>query len=181
MSWKTIKSENILTAPYMSVMKDKVQLPDGAVIDDFYTVKIQDAALIAALTPDNQVLLKTEYRYACSTDVIECPAGMVEENEDPRVTTERELYEETGYKSNHWTYLGPTWESTSKLTNTMHLYLAQNCVKVSSQHLDINEHMTVTAVPLDTAVNMVMEDQINANSTAHAMLKVAELRRRGEL
>ena len=181
MSWKTIKSENMLTAPYVSVMKDKVQLPDGAVIDDFYTVKIQDAALIVALTPDNQVLLKTEYRYACGCDVIECPAGMVEENEDPRVTAERELYEETGYKSDNWTYLGPTWESTSKLTNTMHLFLAQNCVKVSSQHLDINEHMTVTAVPLSTAVEMVMSGTINANSTAHAILKVAELRRQGKI
>jgi hypothetical protein len=31
----------------------------------------------------------------------------------------------------------------------MHLYLTRNCVKVSSQHLDINEHLTVTAVPLE--------------------------------
>lgn len=171
----------MFTAPYVTVRKDKVQLPDGAVIDDFYTVKIQDAALIVALTPDNQVLLKTEYRYACQSDVIECPAWMVEENEDPRVTAERELYKETGNKSDNWTYLGPTWESTSKLTNTMHLYLAQNCVKVSSQHLDINEHMTVTAVPLGTAVSMVLDGQINANSTTHAILKVAELRRRGKI
>lgn len=58
---------------------NKVQLPDGAVIDDFYTVKIQDATLIVALTADNQVLLKDDYRYACGTDVIECPARMVED------------------------------------------------------------------------------------------------------
>ncbi len=114
----------MFTAPYVTVRKDKVQLPDGAVIDDFYTVRIQDAALIVALTEDNRVLLKTEYRYACGCDVIECPAGMVEDGEDPRATAERELYEETGYKSDDWTYIGLTWESTSKLTNTMHLYLA---------------------------------------------------------
>ena len=170
MSWKTIKTEEMFTAPYVTVRKDKVQLPDGAVIDDFYTVRIQDAALIVALTEDNRVLLKTEYRYACECDVIECPAGMVEESEDPRATAERELYEETGYKSDDWTYIGPTWESTSKLTNTMHLYLARNCVKVSSQHLDINEHLTVTAVPLEEAVNMIMSGAINANSTAIALM-----------
>lgn len=175
MSWKTIKTEKMFTAPYVTVRKDKVQLPDGAVIEDFYTVKIQDAALIVALTPDNHILLKSEYRYACGCDVIECPAGMVEDGEDPRVTAERELYEETGYKSDDWTYLGPTWESTSKLTNTMHLYLALNCEKVSSQHLDINEHMTVTAVPLEEAVNMVMSGAINANSTAHAILRIAKM------
>ena len=48
-AWKTIKSEELFTAPYVTVKKDKVQLPDGAVIDDFYTVKIQDAAMIVAL------------------------------------------------------------------------------------------------------------------------------------
>jgi hypothetical protein len=152
-----------------------VQLPDGAVIDDFYTVKIQDAALIVAMTEKNHILLKSEYRYACGCEVIECPAGMVEDSEDPRVTAERELYEETGYKSNDWTYLGPTWESTSKLTNTMHLYLARNCVKVSSQHLDINEHLSVTAVSLEEAVNMVMSGAINANSSAHAILRTARM------
>ena len=175
MSWKTIESTTELKAPYVTVKKNKVQLPDGAVIDDFYTVTIQDAALIVALTADNQVLLKSEYRYACGTNVIECPAGMVEDGEDPKATAERELYEETGYESDDWTYLGPTWESTSKLTNTMHLYLAQNCVKVSHQHLDNNEHLSVTAVPLGTAVSMVMDGLINANSTAHAILRTARM------
>ncbi len=181
MSWRTIESTTELRTHFVTVRKDKVQLPDGAVIDDFYTVKIQDAALIVALTPDNHILLKNEYRYACGTDVIECPAGMVEENEDPRGTAERELYEETGYKSTHWSYLGPTRESTSKLTNTMHLFLAQNCQKISTQHLDTNEHMDVIIVPFDQAMDMVMDGTINANSTAHAILKVAELCRRGEV
>jgi hypothetical protein len=45
----------------------------------------------------------------------------------------------------------------------MHLYLARNCVKVSSQHLDINEHLTVTAYR-GRSSNMVMEGQINANT-----------------
>lgn len=175
MSWKTIKSETLLQSGYVTVKKDRVQLPDGAVIDDFYTVKIQDAALIVALTEDNNILLKKEYRYACKCDVIECPAGMIEEGEDPRATAERELFEETGYMSGNWTYLGPTWESTSKLTNTMHLLLAQNCRKVGMQHLDRNEHVDVICVPLRTAVEMVMSEEINANSSAHAILKIARL------
>lgn len=175
MSWKTIESETVMTAPFVTVRKDKVELPDGAVIDDFYTVKIQDAALVVPLTPDNQLLLKKEYRYACGEEVIECPAGMVEKNEEPRITAERELYEETGYRSGDWIYLGPTWESTSKLTNTMHLFLARGCEKVSTQHLDQNEHVELMKVSLDEAVAMVMDGKINANSSAHAILKVARL------
>ena len=166
----------------MSVHKDKVQLPDGAVIDDFYTVTIPDAAMVCALTPDGQVLLKSEFRYSIGSDVIECPAGMFEEDEtDPLVVAKRELLEETGYTADSWLYLGPTLESTSKLTNRMHLFVATGARKVSAQHLDENEHLELLTVPLSAAVDMVMDGRINANSTAHLILRTAKLQRRGKL
>ncbi len=40
--------------------KNKVELTDGAVIDDFYTVTVPDAAMVAAVTEDNHILLKSE-------------------------------------------------------------------------------------------------------------------------
>ena len=176
MSWKTIKTETLVDDYHVKVKKNSVELPNGAVIDDFYTVTIPDAAMVCALTVDGQVLLKNEYRYAIGHDVIECPAGMFEENEtDPLVVARRELLEETGYESSDWTYLGPTLESTSKLTNRMHLFLARDCVKTGSQHLDINEHLELIKMPLKTAVDMVMDGRINANSTAHLILKVAHM------
>ena len=38
--WKTLKRETLLDTYHVAVRKDAVQLPDGAVIDDFYTVTI---------------------------------------------------------------------------------------------------------------------------------------------
>ena len=176
MSWKTISSEKLVDDFHVSVRKNRVQLPDGAMIDDFYTVEIPDAAMICAITSDGEVLLKKEYRYACQEDVIECPAGMFDAGEtDPLVVAKRELLEETGYASDDWTYFGPTWESTSKLTNRMHLYMARKCKKMSEQHLDENEHLDLIRVPMEKAVEMVMNGEINANSTAHLVLKVARM------
>ena len=175
MSWRTINTETLVDDYHVSVKKNKVELPSGAVIDDFYTVTIPDAAMVAALTEDGRILLKSEFRYACGEEVIECPAGMVEPNEEPMTTAVRELMEETGYSSNDWTYLGPTLESTSKLTNTMHLFLAKNAIRTSGQHLDPNEHVDVMCVSLEAAVEMVMGGIINANSTAHLILKVARM------
>ena len=176
MSWKTIKTELLVDDYHVSVKKNKVELEDGAVIDDFYTVTIPDAAMVCALTSDGMVLLKSEYRYACDSEVIECPAGMFEKDEtDPLAVAKRELLEETGYTSEDWTYLGPTLESTSKLTNTMHLFMATNCRRTGEQHLDENEHVEVLKVSLEAAVEMVMGGQINANSTAHLILKVARI------
>ena len=173
MKWKTLNTETILKTNFVTVKKDKVELPDGAVIEDFYTVGIQDASMIAALTKDGDIILKKEYRYACGCDVIECPAGMFEPGEEPLEVAKRELLEETGYTSDNWTYLGPTLESTSKLTNKMHLFLAKDCIKVGNQHLDQYERINLIKVPLKTAVDMVMSGEINANSSAHLILKVA--------
>ena len=174
--WRTIKSDTVIEDYHVTVKKNAVQLPDGAIINDFYTVTIPDAAMVAAITPEGKILLKTEFRYAVGEDVIECPAGMFEKDEnDPLTVAKRELLEETGYSSDSWTYLGSTLESTSKLTNRMHLFLAKDCVQTCGQHLDANEHLTVTEVYLDTAVGMVMNGSINANSTAHLILKVARM------
>ena len=174
--WKTTKSETVIEDYHVTVKKNAVQLPDGAAINDFYTVTIPDAAMVAAITPEGKILLKTEFRYAVGEDVIECPAGMFEKDEtDPLTVAKRELLEETGYESSDWTYLGATLESTSKLTNRMHLFLSKDCVQTSTQHLDVNEHLAVTEVYLDTAVAMVMNGTINANSTAHLILKVARM------
>ena len=174
--WRTIKSDTVIEDYHVTVKKNAVRLPDGALINDFYTVTIPDAAMVAAITPEGKILLKTEFRYAVGEDVIECPAGMFEKDEnDPLTVAKRELLEETGYTSDSWTYLGSTLESTSKLTNRMHLFLAKDCVQTCGQHLDANEHLTVTEVYLDTAVGMVMNGSINANSTAHLILKVARM------
>ena len=173
--WKTISTETILSDYHATVKKNKVELPDGAVIEDFYTLTIPDAAMVCAITSDGLVLLKSEYRYAVGTDVIECPAGMMEKGEEPLTAAKRELLEETGYSSDDWTYLSSTLESTSKLTNTMHLFLARNAVPTAAQHLDPNEHLDVMKVSLEAAVEMVMGGIINANSTAHLILKVARI------
>ncbi len=173
MSWKTIKTEKLLETDFVTVKKNRVELPDGVVIEDFFTVGIQDAAMVAALTAEGDILLKKEFRYACECNAIECPAGMFEKGEEPLDVAKRELLEETGYTSTVWIYLGPTLESTSKLTNTMHLFLAKGCVRQGEQHLDRYERISLLKVPLAQAVDMVMNGEINANSTAHLILKVA--------
>ena len=57
----------------------------------------------------------------------------------------------------------------------MHLFLAKDCMRVAEQKLDSNEHLDVMEVSLEAAVEMVMGGVINANSTAHLILKVARI------
>ena len=77
--------------------------------------------------------------------------------------------------SEHWQYLGSTIDSSAKLTNYMHLFLATNCRHVAGQHLDATEILTVEAVPLKKAVDMVMTNEICCNSSANGILRAVRL------
>ncbi len=172
--WKVKGSEKLVDSHWLSVRRDAVDLPNGTSIDDFYAVTISDAAAIVAVTPDRKVVLKKEYKYAPDEELIEIPAGMFEPDEtDGLKVAKRELLEETGYVSDEWTYFGDTVESSSKLTNRMHIYLAQNCRKVAEQKLDATEELEVLVVSLQEAVRMVMTNEIKCNSSAHGILRAA--------
>ncbi len=174
--WKVLGSEQLIENRWIGIRKDKVELPNGLQIDDFYTVTIPDAAAIVALTPDRRIVLKKEFKYATGEDLIEVPAGMFEPDEkDGLEVAKRELLEETGYTSDEWQYLGATVESSSKLTNRMHIYFADNCRKVSEQQLDATEVVEALEIPFSEAIEMVMRNEICCNSTAHGILKVARM------
>ena len=129
-----------------------------------------------ALDDAGNIILKREYRYCYDRDLIEIPAGTFEEGEtDGLSVAKRELLEETGYISEDWKYLGATVESSAKLTNYMHIYFANHCRKVSGQHLDATEELDVLLVPLGQAVEMVMDNDICCNSSAHGILRVARM------
>ena len=175
--WKLINSKKLIDNKWLAVTKDQVELPNGKVIDDFYSVTIADAVAIVALDSSGNIILKKEYKYATGEELIEIPAGMIEPNEtDSLEVAKRELLEETGYESSEWTYFGDTIESSSKLTNRMHIYLAQNCRKVSEQKLDETEILEVLVVPMKSAIDMVMKNEIKCNSSAHGILRAARMR-----
>lgn len=175
--WKIKETERVLDSEYVKVDKDDVLLPHGREIKDFYKVTIKDCAAIVALTADGKVVLKKEYRHCYGEELIEIPAGVLEENEEPLNAAKRELEEETGYRSEKWTYLGKTVESSAKLTNYMYIYLAEDCEKVSGQKLDYGEAIEVLEVGLDKAVEMIMNNEIICSSSIGAILKVERMKK----
>ena len=59
----------------------------------------------------------------------------------------------------------------------MHIYLAENCKKVSEQKLDYGEDIEIIEVDFEEAIQMIMNDEIICNSSIGAILKVARMQR----
>lgn len=39
MTWKTLSSEYLIKRPWLTARRDKVQLPDGRILDEYYVLE----------------------------------------------------------------------------------------------------------------------------------------------
>jgi len=173
MSWKCLASNYIVNTKWLKVRKDRVELPNGHIMDDYYVVEKSNVALIVALDSENRVILKKEYRYPLDTELIELPGGTFEaDNDNPLEVAQRELLEETGYKSDDWEHLGTYYDYPTKDTNTIHVFLAKDVYKVAEPNLEISEDISFDFIPLKDAVEMVKRGDIQVCASVTVLLKV---------
>ena len=95
--WKLLSSEFLVDAPWLKVAKEKCELPNGKVIDDFYTLWQPDWVLILARTTDCKWVMTEQYRHGTGKIALEFPAGIIDRGETPEEAAIRELQEECGY------------------------------------------------------------------------------------
>ncbi|OWV01931.1 NUDIX hydrolase [Fibrobacter sp. UWR2] len=95
--WKLLDTEYLVNAPWLKVAKEKCELPNGKVIDDFYTLWQPDWVLILARTAQGNWVMTEQYRHGSQTIELEFPAGIINKGETPEQAALRELQEECGY------------------------------------------------------------------------------------
>ena len=95
--WKLLNTEYLVDAPWLKVAKEKCELPNGKVIDDFYTLWQPDWVLILARTAQGNWVMTEQYRHGSQTIELEFPAGIINKGETPEQAALRELQEECGY------------------------------------------------------------------------------------
>jgi len=111
--WKTLDSTLLVDAlPYLQVTVERVELPDGRVVDDFYQTYVPDSVLIFARDESGRVIVERSYRHGLRRFSLVFPAGGVNEGEEPVDAARRELLEETGFSAEGWRPLG-TFQSNS--------------------------------------------------------------------
>lgn len=111
------------------------------------------AAVIVAVTDDNELLLVDQTRVPLGGRVIELPAGLVGDQEDvPAEALEeaanRELIEETGYTAAQWTALTDGPPSPGLANEVLHFLLAGQLTKVGEGGGVGGEDIHVCRVPL---------------------------------
>lgn len=143
MTWKTLSSEYLIKRPWLTARRDKVQLPDGRILDEYYVLEYPTWVNVIAITKEGDMVLVRQYRHALGRTNFELVAGVLEKGEDPLVAAQRELLEETGYSGGEWKELMQLSANSSTMTNLTHCFLAEGVEKTALQNLDESEDLEV--------------------------------------
>jgi len=105
--WRVLARRVLLSRPpWIEVGDERVELPDGRVVEDYPWIRTRDFAIVVAVTPQQQVVLERGYKHGHRSVAVALPAGYTEEAELAIDAARRELREETGYASEDWRSLG---------------------------------------------------------------------------
>ncbi|MBS4217244.1 NUDIX hydrolase [Bacillus sp. FJAT-49711] len=167
---KTIQSNEIFNGKIISLQVDDVELPDGKMAKR-EIVKHPGAVAVIALTDQNKIVMVEQYRKPLERSLLEIPAGKLEYGEEPLVTAERELEEETGYAAGKMEHLTSFYTSPGFADELIHLYIAKDLKKIDNPKIgDEDEFVELYEITLEEALQFVLDKRIYDAKTAYAVL-----------
>ena len=170
---KPLKQDYLYRGKIVNLRVDDAELPDGTTALR-EVVEHPGGVCVAALTEKEELLFVEQFRYPYMETVLELPAGKLEYGEDPFEAGKRELQEETGAAAENYRDLGKLYPTPGYCGEIIHMYLAEN-LTFSEQHLDEDEFLEVRRIPLETAFQMVMRNEIRDSKTQVGILKTYQL------
>jgi 8-oxo-dGDP phosphatase len=166
------ETTDIYRGKVMALRADEVVMPSGGTARR-EIIEHPGAVAIAALDPDDRLMMIYQYRHALGRRLWEMPAGLLDvAGEDPLETARRELREEAGLEAAEWAVLLDVAPSPGFSDESVRVYLARGLTEVDRPELGDDEEADLTTrwVTLSVAVRMVLAGTIVNGVTAAAVL-----------
>ncbi len=165
-----LNSEPIYDGVVLHVYKDTVELPDHQpAIREL--IRHVGAVAIVAVNDRNELIMEHQFRYPLNQVITEIPAGKLNDKKEDRLeAAKREFLEETGYTAENWIYLGDYVPSPAYTDECISLYLAKNLIE-GNQKLDEDEFLDVFFLPMEDAIEQVLDGRIIDGKTIAGILK----------
>ena len=176
MSWKKIASRTVYENDWMQVREDDVINPGGG--KNLYGhVHFKNVAVaIIALDDANNTWLVGQDRYTLDEYSWELPMGGAPLDEQPLVAARRELQEETGIRATNWEELMRLHTSNS-ITDELGIAYVATGLSFGETQFEETEDLAIRKLPLEAAVQMVLDGQITDAISAAALLRVNLVRK----
>lgn len=163
---KKLKTEIIGEGRFLKLYKDTYLQNDKE--RQYEYLKRGEAVAVAAIK-DDIIYLTKQYRHPLGKEHIALPAGMVEENENPKETAIRELREEVGLLAENVEHIFTLDKDSGVSDATIHCYIAIDVEEVGQQLEETEEGLEVIKCPIEEVMNLISTGKITSATTVATM------------
>ena len=164
-----ITTQHVHRGRVIEVTSERLRYANGRIYD-LDLVHHPGAAAVVPIDAEGRVCLVRQYRIGIEDFMWEIPAGKLDVGEPPATCAVRELKEETGIVADQWTSLGLFIPAPGIFTEIIYLYLARS-LHVGKPAPDADEDLELQWLPLDEALQRVLNGEWNDGKTAVALLR----------
>jgi len=171
--WTTLSGEEKYDNPWINVTEYQVLNPAGGK-GIYGKVHFKNKAIgVVALDNDNNTWLVGQYRYTLNEFHWEIPEGGGLIGTPPIEAAKRELKEETGLTARRWSLLSRIHTSNSVTDEEGFIFLAEDLEQGHAELEETEADLRVRKLPLNEAVDMVLEGKITDAMSVAGLLMVA--------
>ena len=172
---KTLSSQVIFEGRAVKLRVDTVQTADGRQTTR-EIVEHADCVAIVAVDADDNVLLVKQFRKAPEKELLEIPAGGIDDSEDAEAAVIREMQEETGFRPQKVERLGGFYSSPGFCSEYLHLYLATDLTP-GQLYAEDTGGIEVVRVPVARISELVTSGKVEDAKTIAGLLAYLEYRK----
>ncbi len=167
MPYKTIKKDTVYCGTVFNIDAVVLEFPDGHQAR-YDLVKHRPSVSILPVDTEGLIYFVKQYRLGVGGDLLELPAGVIEDNEDPEVCARRELREETGYAASQMTCIGKAFLIPGYGDELMYFYMAEG-LAIDPLQPDPDEFLEVVRFTLLEVDQMVAGGKLFDSKTLAAL------------
>ena len=182
--WPVASSATLGEGSLVRLRRDMVRMPGGEVVGRD-VLEHPGAVAVLGLDSGERVLMIRQYRHPVGRLLWEIPAGLRDVAGEPlRMTAQRELLEEAGYRAAQWQVLADSFSSPGISTERIRIFLARGLAEVpaaerSYVRQDEEAYLVLAWVPLDQAVARILAGDLHNGVTALGILSAYAARQDG--
>lgn len=165
---ETIRKETVYHGKAFNVRRDEVRFPN---LPSFHMDIIEHpgAVTILPIDAEGNILFVRQYRHASGKELLELPAGTLDENEEPGACALREIREETGFATSNLVKLGEFWLAPGYSTEYMYVYLATD-LHPAPLPGDEDEFIELVPIKVEKAYEMAINGELQDGKTLAVLL-----------
>lgn len=157
----------IHTGRAFSVEEVNLALPDGR-CKNYDRINHRDSATILPVDEENYIWFVKQYRMGSEKYLIELPAGVLDEGEDPLTCAQREIREEIGKAAKSWKQIGAFYLAPGYCTEMNYVFLAKD-LSSSPLKMDEDEFLSTERYPVEKVIEMIKKGSIQDCKTIAAL------------